>query len=69
MEIVRGMGGGIVLSLTSREASKLYNLTCFFNRARVDSLVGNGTTQINADLQRMLFEQDVAPDYDEEVQP
>ena len=63
----------ITLSLTSEEASKLYNITCFINRAsqqgKLDSLVGNGTIQMNAKLQSALFSQGVEPDYDKEVQP
>ena len=63
----------ITLSLTSEEASKLYNITCFVNRAlrqgKLDSLVGNGTMQLNAKLQSALFSQGIVPDYDNEVQP
>ena len=63
----------ITLSLTSEEASKLYNITCFVNRAlhqgKLDSLVGNGTMQLNIKLQSALFSQGIAPDYDKEVQP
>ena len=63
----------ITLSLTSEEASKLYNITCFVNRAlqqgKLDSLVGSGTMQLNVKLQRALFSQGIEPDYDKEVQP
>ena len=63
----------IMLSLTSEEASKLYNITCFVNRAlrhgKLDSLVGNGTMQFNVKLQSSLFSRGVEPDYDKEVQP
>lgn len=69
MDIIKMPANSIVLSLTSEEASKLYNLTCFFNRAsrrkQIDSLVGDGTKQMNSNLQHILFEQGVKPDYDE----
>ena len=72
MEIHKVRAGSIVLFLTSEEASKLYNLTCFVNRVlrrkRLDCLVGDGTTQMNTTLQRVLFSQGVKPDYDKEVQ-
>ena len=68
MNIVKMPANSIVLSLTSEEASKLYNLTCFFNRAsqrgQIDHLVGNGTGRMNSNLQRILFEQGIEPDYD-----
>ena len=58
----------ITLSLTSEEASKLYNITCFINRAsqqgKLDSLVGNGTMQLNEKLQSAFLDQGIAPDYD-----
>ena len=63
----------ITLSLTSEEARKLYNITCFVSRAsrqgKLDSLVGNGTMQLNVKLQIALFSQGIEPDYDKEVQP
>ena len=72
MEIHKVRAGSIVLFLTSEEASKLYNLTCFVNRVlrqkRLDYSVGDGTTQMNTTLQRVLFSQGVKPDYDKEVQ-
>ena len=72
MEIHKVRAGSIVLFLTSEEASKLYNLTCFVNsvlrRKRLNYLVGDGTTQMNTTLQRVLFSQGVKPDYDKEVQ-
>jgi hypothetical protein len=73
MDIIKAPANNIVLSLTSEEASKLYNLTCFVNRAlrhgKLDSLVGNGTRQFNVKLQISLFSRGVEPDYDKEVQP
>ena len=72
MEIHKVRAGSIVLFLTSEEASKLYNLTCFVNRVsrrkQLDYLVGDGTTQMNTTLQRVLFSQGVKPDYEKEVQ-
>ena len=71
MEIMKISTTNIVLVLTSEEASKLYNITCFVNRAsrqgKLDSLVGNGTMQLNAKLQSALFSQGVEPDYDKEM--
>ena len=73
MEIHKVRAGSIVLFLTSEEASKLYNLTCFVNRVlrrkRLDYSVGDGTTQMNTTIQHVLFNQGVKPDYDEEVKP
>ena len=73
MEIHKVQADSIVLFLSRKEASKLYNLTCFFNRAsqrkQIDYLVGYGTTQTNTTIQHVLFNQGVKPDYDEEVKP
>ena len=68
MDIITVPANNIVLSLTSEEASKLYNLTCFVNRAsrkgKLDFLVGNGTMQLNEKLQSAFLDQGIAPDYD-----
>ena len=68
MDIIKAPANNIVLSLTSEEASKLYNLTCFVNRAsrkgKLDFLVGNGTMQLNEKLQSAFFDQGITPDYD-----
>jgi hypothetical protein len=68
MEIIKVPANNIVLSLTSEEASKLYNVTCFVNRAsrrkQLGLLIGSSTTKMNLSLQQALFEQGVKPDYD-----
>lgn len=68
MDIIIVPANNIVLSLTSEEASKLYNLTCFVNRAsrqgKLDLLVGNGTMQLNEKLQSAFLDQGITPDYD-----
>ena len=68
MDVITVPANNIVLSLTSEEASKLYNLTCLVNRAsrqgKLDFLVGNGTIQMNVSLQSALFDQGITPDYD-----
>ena len=54
----------VVLTLSQEEAVKLYNITCFVNRAKKDGCIGEPTITVNSKLQTALFNLHINPDYD-----